>query len=416
MLNVAFILADSGISGGVNVIFQHALNMINSGIKVAIVSKSIIKHEEVKWHPIESYYDDPRLLWLDYSNVVEYSFDIAIATWWRTFFDLWKIQAKNYAYFVQSIESRFYSDTEKLIRLAVDSTYDIPIGFITEASWIKNYISKIHDHQCEYAPNGIDKDLFTPFGPAVAPREKGRLRVLVEGPIDVWFKNVPESIKLARKADVNEVWLLTSSDVKSYPLVDRLFSRVNQKNLGAIYRSCDVILKLSYVEGMFGPPLEMFHCGGTCIVYDVSGHEEYIKNGFNGIIIKKGDEGKVKQALRHLRLNQEFLNNLQRNALTTAMSWPNWKVSSDQFINGVEKILSRKTVSRKMLRNHTQRIWNLVEVSWQISTERDRLLAECSTERDRLLAEYDQIINSRSWKITSPMRLIMNKIRYVTKR
>jgi hypothetical protein len=38
-----------------------------------------------------------------------------------------------------------------------------------------------------------------------------------------------------------------------------------------VYRSCDILGKLSYVEGMFGPPLEMFHCGWTAIVYNVTG-------------------------------------------------------------------------------------------------------------------------------------------------
>ena len=58
-----------------------------------------------------------------------------------------------------------------------------------------------------------------------------------------------------------------------------------------IYRSCDVIVKLSYVEGMFGPPLEMFHCGGTSIVYDVTGHDEYIVHGKNGLVAKKNFVG-----------------------------------------------------------------------------------------------------------------------------
>ena len=42
-----------------------------------------------------------------------------------------------------------------------------------------------------------------------------------------------------------------------------------------IYNQCDVLLKMSKVEGVFGPPLEMMACGGTCVVGNVSGYDEY---------------------------------------------------------------------------------------------------------------------------------------------
>ncbi len=60
-----------------------------------------------------------------------------------------------------------------------------------------------------------------------------------------------------------------------------------------IYRSCDVLLKLSKVEGMFGPPLEMFHCGGTAITYDVTGSEEYLVSGRNSLVVPMDDEKAV---------------------------------------------------------------------------------------------------------------------------
>ena len=71
-------------------------------------------------------------------------FDLAIATWWRTFFDLWKVQADRYAYFVQSIESRFYPLEERVVRAAVDATYDAPLGIITEAPWIRDYFRRLY--------------------------------------------------------------------------------------------------------------------------------------------------------------------------------------------------------------------------------------------------------------------------------
>ena len=49
------------------------------------------------------------------------------------------------------------------------------------------------------------------------------------------------------------------------------------------------MLKLSRVEGMFGPPLEGFHMGATCVVTAVTGHEEYVEHGENGLVVEWDD-------------------------------------------------------------------------------------------------------------------------------
>ena len=38
----------------------------------------------------------------------EQEFDVAVATWWETTYALFELQAARYAYFVQSLEDRFY--------------------------------------------------------------------------------------------------------------------------------------------------------------------------------------------------------------------------------------------------------------------------------------------------------------------
>ena len=98
-----------------------------------------------------------------------------------------------------------------------------------------------------------------------------------------------------------------------------------------IYRSCDVIVKLSYVEGMFGPPLEMFHCGGTTIVYDVTGHDEYIEHEKNGLVVKTDDDDKVVEYINKLKDNPRYLNKLKKEALVTAKNWISWEESSLRF-------------------------------------------------------------------------------------
>ena len=87
---------------------------------------------------------------------------------------------------------------------------------------------------------------------------------------------------------------------------------------------------------MFGPPLEMFHCGGTAIVFNVSGCEEYMVNGLNSIIVEKDDENGVINAINKLNKDKELLNNLKENAVKTAITWRNWEEAAKEYSDVVK--------------------------------------------------------------------------------
>lgn len=340
-----FTLGSPAIGGGTNVIFEHATRMAKEGEEVYIVTEQTVKKEEYSWHSSAHL-----LKWVTYNEIKDIEFDIAIATWWRTVYETYRINAKHYIYFVQSIESKFYPENEVGLRMLAEMTYMLGLKVITEATWIKEYLEN-YGIDAYLVHNGIRKDIFKEEGDKF--ENKKGLRVLVEGPIDVDFKNVPKTIDLVKESQADEIWLLTSSDVKTYQGVDRVFSRVPPKDCAKIYRSCDVIVKLSYVEGMFGPPLEMFHCGGTSIVYDVTGHDEYIVHEKNGLVAKTDDDEKVIEYINKLK-NTKYLNKLKKEALNTAKNWDSWEESSLNFYKTVKKLNKTDSISQKALENKSK--------------------------------------------------------------
>ena len=124
-------------------------------------------------------------------------------------------------------------------------------------------------------------------------------------------------------------------------------------------------MKLSYVEGMFGPPLEMFHCGGTAIVYNVSGCEEYMVNGINSIIVNKDDENGVISAINKLNKDKELLKTLKTNAITTAKSWRNWDDASKEYSEVVKGISNSKFNNSKLIEQLKvmSKIWERYEIN-----------------------------------------------------
>lgn len=335
-MKIAFLLGSPNISGGSYVIFEYAVRLNRMlDHQIVIITDELLSKSQLMWHV-----DALELKWCTYNDVVEEKFDLVIATWWRTVYEIYRVKATHYCYFVQSIESKFYKENEAPLRKLADSTYLLNLPVVTEATWIKNYLAQHYNIAAVLVRNGIRKDIYSLDGQAIAQKDPNILRVLVEGPLAVDFKNVERTLALCKKSAADEVWLLTSSQIIHHPLADKVFSQVPIFQTPSIYRSCDIIVKLSYVEGMFGPPLEMFHCGGTAIAYNVTGHDEYMQDGYNCYIVEKDNEQKVIDTINHLKKNSQLLKQLKQNALQTANSWHGWDMQVkefEQFILNVAK-------------------------------------------------------------------------------
>lgn len=360
-MKVGFLLGWPQISGGSYVIYEHASRLKGFGHELTVITKDHITLDKYSWHPAAETLD-----WLSLADAEKKQFDMVIATWWESPFLLHRLTAGHYVYFVQSIESRFWPtadpkdhDTREndLGKLLCESTYSFNIPVITEARWIQEYLSAHYNHHAFLVRNGIRKDIYTSEGAAVSPSLSQGIRVLVEGPVDVFHKNVPKSIELCRQAGIDDVWLLTSSEIDSFPGVDHVFSCIPVHDTPAIYRSCDVLVKLSYIEGMFGPPLEMFHCGGTAIVYNVTGHDEYIVHGQNSYVVEKDNTDQVIFYLQQLKNDPDELNRLKAGARETAADWHDWSESSKEFAQSLETILKGKATSRSYLRKQTEMLF-----------------------------------------------------------
>jgi len=344
-MKIGFVVAGTFLSGGSYVIMQHAVRISRrSNHQVFMIMKEKMMHEDLYWFP-----DARELTWLQYEEAKNIKYDCLIATWWMTCYELDNFESKAYLYFSQSVESKFFSNNDILMRKYADSTYLLGLNTITEATWIRDYLRTMYGIDAELVKNGIDKSVFTEVGFSLDKRRKDKLRVLVEGNLESGFKNIPKTLDLCRKSRADEIWLLTGSAIDSYPGVDKVISRIPIDKTPEVYRSCDVLVKLSYVEGMFGPPLEMFHCGGTAIVYDVTGHDEYIENDVNAFVVKTDDDDSVISYINKLKDEPRTLARLKKGAMETASKWHNWDNSSIEFENAVERCFKKKQLTQKQM-------------------------------------------------------------------
>jgi glycosyltransferase involved in cell wall biosynthesis len=327
-VKVAFLLNDLQLSGGVGVVVEHARQLQHRhGIESVLVLAR--EQEEPNWQ--YRGLTDLRVEALPAAR--RETFDIAIATWWETAFSLFDLNAARYAYFLQSLEDRFYLPQQPE-RIGAALTMDFPVDFITEARWIAQTVREARPEARVFlVRNGIDKSMF-PLPEQLEVRRERPLHVLVEGHAQVWFKGVEHAAYAASAMTQPRHLTLVVPDREELPdgvVADEIVGPVPRSEMSELYARSDVVLKMSSVEGMFGPPLEGFHRGATCVVTPVTGHDEYVQHGWNGFVGEWDDLRGTARQLDLLAADRRLLHFLRTNAVETARAWPSWE-QSGQFM------------------------------------------------------------------------------------
>lgn len=339
-VRIVFGVGSLNISGGTNLILNYASALQDVGAQVS-VGFTIGEKADSAWHP--------KSHTLDIRPLEEFSmnfYDLGIATWWRTVEPILGLNCAKFLYFIQSLESRFalnYEDQDDKFLAA--ATYMIGLPSVTVASWLHNLIQTQTPSKAWLIQNGIDKRLF-PLKRRESSFNGSKLRVLVEGHLDVPMKGVERTFEHLSSIDDVEVWHINPTPTQSSHLSDKTFNAVALNKMHEIYSQVDVLVKMSRVEGMYGPPLEAFHAGATAVTSKVTGYDEYAIDRVNALLVDIDDFESMKTCVMELRDNTDLLSNLKNGALETAENWPSVDESASSFASLCYLILTSPSLGR----------------------------------------------------------------------
>ncbi len=329
-MKIVYLIPECGITGGVAVACQHTNRLLARGHEVYLVSQTL--ETNLNWFP------EQKVKVLSINNYPD-NVDVLVATGWSTSFSAVELPAKHKFYFVQSDETRFH-DPDSVWKKISALSYLLNFHYFTEAQWIQTWLLENFNHDSALVPNGLDQSIFYPDKPITPKGEKPR--ILLEGAIDLPNKGMKDAFKAVEDIDA-EVWCVsTLGKPKSGWHYDQFFSKVSMKKMRRIYSSCDILLKMSRVEGFFGPPLEMMACGGAVVVGKVTGYDEYIKDGYNALVVDQGDVQAAKTAIKRLISDEGLKNNLITNGYKTVENW-DWDSSIDKLETYFSDVL-RKSI------------------------------------------------------------------------
>lgn len=318
---IIILVPGTTISGGIAVILQHANRLAETGCIVEIFSQSNFvdttwfPNQKVKVYPYKECY----------KRLKNEPFDILMATSWSTAYPVAMSKAKRKIYFVQSDESRFFPKDKRRTEL-IRSTYSLPLEFITEARWIQRWLKDEFGKDSFYVPNGIDLSVFKKTDP-IEPRGK-RIRILLEGAINIPYKGMDDAYEALSGLDV-DIWIVSNNGKprKEWEF-SQYFEGVPYGEMNRIYSSCDIFLKMSRVEGFFGPPMEAMACGCAVVVGKVTGYDEYIVDGYNALVVEEGDIDGAKKAVELLMNDVQLREELIVNGYQTVKKW-GWEKASN---------------------------------------------------------------------------------------
>ena len=371
-MRIAFVLNDLRLSGGVNVVLQYASRISLKGKHT--VSLLVRDLSESEWSRAQV----GRALIVEESNWDAHSFDIAVATYWETLLILGQVRSNYFVWFCQLLEDRFFPDRNPSIA-SMQLAGSIPLPVVTEAHWIKEVlVSQNPDRTVDVVLNGVDKSVFSE---ETLPHSAGKgFDVLVEGSLDANAKNVEFALEGSLQSRL--ATKVTHIGRRAWQTVDPRYHFVKHglsfSEMAHMYRTHHVQVKASLAEGMFGPPLEGFHCGLPAIVTPVTGAEEYIENERNALVVMWDDTHGIGRAIDRLASDSHLWKSLQDGARSTARGWPDWDSQSELF----ESALVRVSTTSKLTQSDLGNIGRTIQFSDMLHWLAMRRLSDKSVRPD----------------------------------
>jgi glycosyltransferase involved in cell wall biosynthesis len=165
----------------------------------------------------------------------------------------------------------------------IESIYALPTVKAAVSKHLAELIQKRYRQKCFLIQNGIDPNIFYPDERRILG-EKGRIRILSVGPIDVGFKGIPDtlqSIKILKDKGIKLEFIRVSPHPPSEREevgkgVDQYYINLKEKEMAELYRNTDIFISSSLEGEGFGlPAMEALASGVPSILTEISSYKNF---------------------------------------------------------------------------------------------------------------------------------------------
>jgi glycosyl transferase family 1 len=257
-MNIAYLMEDTALSGGIRVQLAQADALIARGHRVRIVTKGL----PLTWRP-------SRAEWIyvdDFNTYDARADDFIIATFWTTLPAAFAIAPGKVLHLCQGYEGAFTAYAP--IRGEIEAAYRLPIPKLVVTRSLVEICKQFSD-DVTYIGQVVDDEFFRPRTPA----ENAPMRVLLCGESQVDLKGVSEgygAVAHARwfhqKFDLIRVSPWTPSREEPLDSVQEFHVALNTREMTRLMHSCDVLIAPNHAEEGFGLPAAEAMASGIPVV------------------------------------------------------------------------------------------------------------------------------------------------------
>lgn len=139
--------------------------------------------------------------------------------------------------------------------------------------------------------------------------------------------------------------------IKQLKLENTIFlvNYVSKNELLKLYQNATIYILPSYYEGLPTSLLEALSCGISCIATNVSGNNEIIVHGSNGLLTPPNNPRKLADSIEYLLENLDEKRKFSITGRETIISHYSWDTIADHYIELYKKLL-KKPINKKFNR------------------------------------------------------------------
>ena len=325
-MNIAYLMEDTALSGGIRVQLAQADALIARGHRVRIVTKGL----PLTWR-------SSRAEWIyvdDFNTYDTRGDDFVIATFWTTLPAVFAIAPEKAVHLCQGYEGAFTA--YQPIRAEIDAAYRLPIPKLVVARSLIEVCRQFSD-DVTYIGQIVDDEFFRPG----TRTENAPLRVLLSGESQVDLKGIADGYGAAAHArwfhqtfDLIRVSPWAPSREEPLDSVQEFHVALDTREMTRLMHSCDVLIAPNHREEGFGlPAAEAMASGLATVLTSIPSYLSFDDIHDYALFAPQENAVEMGEKLIELLSNYELRERIRIRAREVAEQWRATKVAErlEQF-------------------------------------------------------------------------------------
>jgi glycosyltransferase involved in cell wall biosynthesis len=271
--------------------------------------------------------------------------DICFATGFKTPYYLclskWlRLSRTRLVYLIQHYEALSQAGTggvrTSMLSFLARLSYKLPLKRITVSHWVKDMIA---DENAVVIRNGVDVSTFRPRNGTRNGAADFVVGTIAGSAVWKGYRVFLDAINQMSDEHKRNMKVIVATPLQvELPsgVAAELLKPSGDSELASFYRSCDVFVCSSSLEGFGLPGLEAMACGAAVVTTACGGVSEYASNS-NCLMVSPGDSRAIAESIIRLKENGALRSRLRENALETSRLFPVEKMSAE-YVSLIEEL------------------------------------------------------------------------------